>query len=186
MVPQPLRLYERRGSRYAAAADPGAAFEEPIVGRGASFADFDRDGRVDAAVAVHGGRPLLLRNVSEPRGVWLGLQLLAAGANPFAVGAKVTVRTPRGALVAYRLAGEGYLGSHSGTLHFGLGPDVERVDVDVRWPSGRTDTVAGVPTGGVVRLREGVPGWEDVPLARRTPQPWRLADAQDSPEMPTP
>src|SRR5205814_3838187 len=62
--PQPLLLYHNeRGQRFAnVSASAGPAFQTPIVGRGASFGDFDNDGRVDVLIVNDEGDPILLRN----------------------------------------------------------------------------------------------------------------------------
>jgi hypothetical protein len=39
-------------------------------------------------------------------------------------------------------------------LHFGLG-DVAKVDLEVRWPSGKSETFRGVAADRLVVIREG-------------------------------
>ncbi len=45
-----------------ASADAGAAFQRPIVARGAAYADYDNDGDLDVLVGVNGGAAHLFRN----------------------------------------------------------------------------------------------------------------------------
>jgi len=173
MIPQRSRIYERRdGAFHDTSECAGPFFEELLVGRTAAFADYDRDGRPDAAVAVHNGRLRLLRNESEPRGHWLEVELVGAAPNRWAVGARVTVTVGDTALVRHRIAGEGYLSQSSAALPFGLGDATEAVRVEVRWPSGTVSELGPIPVDRRIRLREGEDGWEEVPAEPTASHPW--------------
>ena len=172
MVPQPLRLYEQETAGFVdRSLCAGSVFGQNFVGRGASFADFDRDGRVDIAVSVHNGRPLLLKNSSATTGHWIGIQLAQQGHNRWAVGAKVVVHSGARTYVKQLLAGESYAGSSSTTLHFGLATD-EITGVEVRWPDGEVTKTGPIPSDRVVRLRHEAQDWREVPLQPQDPQPW--------------
>ncbi len=174
MIPQPLAVYERLENRYVeASACAGESFATNFVGRGATFADYDRDGLVDVAIQVHNGSPLLLKNRSTPRGHWLEIDLLGEAPNHWAVGAEVVVTTSNGVLTRQNLAGEGYLGSNSTTLHFGLGEVAEITDVEVRWPSGRVTRSGPIPSNQRVRLSAEGNGWEAMGSSPTQPTPWR-------------
>ncbi|MEE8277996.1 MAG: CRTAC1 family protein [Thermoanaerobaculia bacterium] len=171
MIPQPLRVYEKREERFEDASGcAGEIFEALLVGRGAAFSDYDRDGRVDVAVSVHNGSALLLRNSSPRRGNWLAVELVGAAPNRWAVGAKVIVRTADASWVRRLIAGESYLGSNTARLHFGLGRAVEAEAIEVHWPSGAVSLTGPVPVNGTIRLRESVEGWEDGLSGRQAPR----------------
>jgi len=173
MIPQPMVLYEQETGVFRdRSACAGAAFAETIVGRGASFADFDRDGRVDVAVSVHNGSPLLLHNVSDRLGHWIGVQLSQPGPNPFAVGAKVTVESAGGTIVRQLLAGESYAGSNSLTLHFGIDNDTVR-SIEVRWPDGEFTRTGPLDVDRVWRVTRGRADASAVPRRRLPPRPWQ-------------
>lgn len=180
MIPQPLRIYEQREGRFVdVSAAAGEVFSELIVGRGAAFGDFDRDGLVDAVVSVHNGAPLILRNSSEPRGNWLAIELEGRSPNRFAAGAKVEVRIDAThKLTRQLLVGESYLSDNSYRLHFGLGK-AATVTVTVWWPSGEMQTFKGVPTDVTIRLRQGAERWDTVPAGRRTPRPWGVNENRE-------
>ncbi len=178
MIPQQPMIFTRFDGRYVdVSASSGAAFQTPIVGRGMSFSDFDRDGSVDIAIQVHNGEPLLLRNRSETgAGNWLGAQLVGDGKNRWAIGSKVTVRTRTEAGEtrrhrAWRVIGEGYAGTHSATLHFGLG-SVDRTAVEVTWPSGETSYFDSVPVDRVLVFIEASETWREQSAAPVVPRPW--------------
>ena len=141
LKPQPFQLFRQ---------EPGAGFFEmarqacpdlcgPFVGRGGAHADFDGDGRVDVAIVVHGGSPVLLRNVSPEPGHWIRVRLRQAGTNTRALGARIEVRA--GSLVQTAQMGtEGsYLSQSDGVLHFGLGDATLVDELTIEWPDGVTE-----------------------------------------------
>ena len=141
----------------------GEPFVTPLVGRGASFADFDGDGDLDLAVVVHGDRLRLARNDGGHRHGWLRVMLRGVpgrGRGPrstsFATGARVILKTA--AAVQMREIGgqSSYLSQEPpGEAFFGTG-DAERVDrLEVRWPSGRVQAFENLPVRATVQLREG-------------------------------
>lgn len=140
LVPQRLQLFHNEGDgtfRDASAA-AGPAFSVPIDARGLAAADYDGDGRVDAAVSVNGGTALLLHNALSNGNHWLELTLKGAGRNPDAVGARVTVTVAGGAAqTRWVTAGGSYLSQNSFTLHFGLGKADRAERVEIFWPDGR-------------------------------------------------
>ncbi len=176
MIPQPLRVYEHRSDGFAdVSAEAGPIMEELFVGRGAAFADVDRDGLVDVAVSVHGGSPLLLGNRSERRGHWLAVRLEGRSPNRFAVGARVIVHTEARRVSRRHLVGESYLSDNSAELHFGLGPEAIVSDVEVVWPNGARTHFGKVPVDGTVLMREGVAGWLPLVKGLRASRPWGLS-----------
>ncbi|HVZ50238.1 MAG TPA: FG-GAP-like repeat-containing protein [Gemmatimonadaceae bacterium] len=111
--------------------------------RGAAYADFDGDGRVDLAVSQNAGPTRLFRN----RGARPGLRVRVRGpaTNPDAIGAQVrVVFGARMSPVREIQAGGGYWSENGAVQVFGL-PDVP-TEVWVRWPGGR-ETRTPVPKG---------------------------------------
>jgi len=176
MIPQPMRVYAQdEGAFTDVSASSGESLSALHVGRGAAFADVDRDGLVDVAVSVHNGSPLLLANQSQRRGRWLGVRLEGRSPNRFAVGARVFVRAGGVTLARSHAAGESFLSDDSASIHFGLGA-VERIDdVEVRWPDGEVTHTGEVPLDGMILVREGVVSWEELPAEPRPSRPWGLA-----------
>jgi hypothetical protein len=127
----------------------GEYFAETHVGRGAAFADYDRDGDVDVIVNNHGERPALLRNEGGA-GEWLEVSLTG---NP--VGARVRVVAGGSARVRWLGTQGSYLSQNSPVLHFGLGTAPRADTVEVTWPDGETDVWSGIDARRAVELTPG-------------------------------
>ena len=128
----------------------------PTVARGLAAADFDRDGDVDLAVQANGGPLALLENRS-PDAPWLGVELRGDGGNTEGVGARAVLTAGGRRQVRWIVAGDSYQSSSERRALFGLGTDgpIEvdvEVEVEIRWPSGRRQRLAGPPAGHYLRL----------------------------------
>lgn len=149
MPPQLLSNQDGQFSDISALAGP--YFAERWLGRSVAGADFDSDGDLDIAV-THIERPFaLLRNDTDTHRDWLGIELQTRSRIP-AVGGLVIVE--RGALRITQAiaAGGSYLASSDPRLLFGLGTSHQPVNVEVRWPSGRTDHHKNVELNRYLRL----------------------------------
>lgn len=110
--------------------------EQPFVGRGGAPADYDNDGKMDLAVMIHGGQPMLLHNESVDAGSWVNVRLRQIGANTRALGARVTVRTGDVVQTAQVGADSSYLSQSDTDQLFGIG-QAEIVDeLTIHWPDG--------------------------------------------------
>lgn len=154
--PQPNRIFRNvgGGSLRDVSAASGVALERARLHRGVAFADFDNDGRVDAALTALNERPVLLRNVSSG-GHWLWLALEGTESNRSALGARVEARVAGVAARVRTIANSvGYASASDLRLHLGLG-DVRRVEeIRVVWPSGREQTFRDVAAGQTLRIVE--------------------------------
>ena len=129
----------------------------PSVSRGLAVADYDDDGDVDVLFSDGGGGVRLLRN-ETPQGNWVQLRLRARLGNGdgygFAEGARV-IAVAGDVLHRRTISGVSYLSQSSRRVHIGLGA-AERLDsVEVRWPSGHVDKIAGLAVNGFWEIVEG-------------------------------
>ncbi len=116
---------------------------EPIVGRGAAYADIDGDGDLDVLLTECGGRPRLLRNDQDLGRHWLRLRLVGRSCNRDAIGAWVEVASrpegPAGPLIVQRrcvMPARSYLSSVELPVTFGLGGSAQVESLRIRWPDG--------------------------------------------------
>lgn len=156
LIPQTSQvLWNSGGDRFVdVSAQSGEFFEKHLVNRGLAFADYDQDGRMDAAVLRHGGPAILLHNVTPKTGHWLQVRLKGTKGNVFGVGARIHVKA--GTLMHTRqcVLSSSYLSSDSLLCHFGIG-DVAKVDsVKVIWPGGAVSQLENVPADRIVTIKE--------------------------------
>jgi hypothetical protein len=114
----------------------GPVLSERTVARGACFADYDNDGKVDAFLVNLGAKGTLLHNVSTNTGHWLAVKLQGTKSNRDGIGARVEVYAGGNRWTAERVAGSGYLSQNEARLHFGLGAATSVDKIVVHWPSG--------------------------------------------------
>jgi hypothetical protein len=106
--------------------------------RGAAYADFDGDGRLDLAVSQNGAATRLFRNVGADPG--LRVLLVGPPGNPSGVGTQMRLRYgDRAGPVREVQAGSGYW-SQNGAVQV-LGRAGEPTGLWVRWPGGREQVI---------------------------------------------
>lgn len=135
-------------------ATAGPAFNAPIAARGAAFGDLNNDGHLDAVIAVLDEAPLVLRNMGTPNH-WLGISLAGSKSNRSAVGARVIVTSVSGQKQIFDASSGGsYLSSNDPRIVVGLGNARGVRSVEVRWPSGRVQTLANPQIDRYHRITE--------------------------------
>ena len=143
---QPNTVFRNLGRGFDGAQEIGA----PGAHRGAAVADFDGDGRLDVVVSALGEPATLLRNVSEPAGNWIALNLVGTVSNRDGLGAQVRARNQ----TRWMKSAAGYASSSLRPIHFGLGESAMPVTIEIDWPSGRSQTVESVPFNQLTVVHE--------------------------------
>ncbi|ELP31115.1 CRTAC1 family protein [Rhodopirellula baltica] len=124
----------------------GEDFVEPMVGRGASYADIDLDGDLDLLITSAGRAPRLLRNDQETGHHWLRLKLVGDGekCNRDAIGAWVSVTVGDEVIAKQVMPTRSYLTQVELPLTFGLGEHDSIDNVSVQWPDGEVVEIGPV------------------------------------------
>ncbi|HUO24877.1 MAG TPA: CRTAC1 family protein [Candidatus Aquilonibacter sp.] len=153
--PPQLFLNNAKGDFRDVAAEVGGRFDQPKVGRGLAYADFDRDGDLDLLLTTNNGPAYLYRNDQLEGNRSIRFRLVGTKSNRDAIGA--TVRISIGGLNQSRMVktGSSYLSQSELPLTFGLGK-LDRVDnVSITWPSGATEEFRNVVAGRSYECVEG-------------------------------
>lgn len=127
-------------------AELGPDFNKLGYKRGSAIGDLNNDGSLDLAVTALNDRPRILLNHGNPGRHWLGLELTGTQSNRDATGATVKLTTASGrTLFNHVSASVGFMSSSDRRLHFGLGADTAIEKLEIRWPSGQTQTILNPP-----------------------------------------
>jgi hypothetical protein len=110
-------------------------------GRAVALADLSNRGVLDVIVANQRGPLLLYRNTVQPGRHWIDFELEATAGNPSAIGARVEVRWKGQGQVQEVSGGSGFSAQNQRRLHYGLGGAAAVDRVEIRWPSGRRQTI---------------------------------------------
>jgi hypothetical protein len=157
---EPMLLARNTGKKFVdVSATSGEIFKQAWVGRGMAIGDLDNDGRVDAVVSTNGGQAYVLHNETPTPNHWITLHLIGHKSNRDGIGAVVTVTTSAGQQWATVTTASGYLSSSDPRVHFGLGASEQADTIEVRWPSGTTQTLKATKGDRQVEIEEpGSPG----------------------------
>ncbi len=156
MVPQEQSLYRGLGGGKFddVSREAGPVLDVKTVSRGACFADFDNDGKVDAFVVNLGSQGTLLHNISQNNNHWITIALKGTKSNRDGIGARAELVVNAKKQVAERVAGSGYLSQDDGRLHFGLGTATSIDKLTIRWPSGHEQVVENPAIDHVITVEE--------------------------------
>ena len=157
---QPAGLYRNKGNGKFedVSAKLGRALQKAVVARGAAYADYDNDGDLDLVITANNGFARLLRNDHGNQNDMLRVKTIGTRSNRDAIGAKVTLRTNKGQhLFAMVKSGSSYLSQSELPLTFGLGkPEEGRIaSLEIVWPSGRKESIAGIQPNQMITITEG-------------------------------
>ena len=151
---QPAQLFLNDGGGLFAELPTQLPISTPIVGRGATYGDFDQDGDLDVVVTENDGPTHLWRN--EAQGArWLRVRLEGRESNRDGYGAKVILHSGGTQQIRTVRAGSSYLSHLESVATFGLGTVTAVDSVIVRWPSGTVDRLRTVPANAEQRVVEG-------------------------------
>jgi hypothetical protein len=157
LVPMRNFLFWQKPSErrfYEVGAVSGQAFQQPHVGRGAAFADYNNNGDMDVFIVNQEGPPTLLRNDGGAKNNWIEVGVKCTRSNRTGFGTRVEVEAG-GEIQHQEIGGQtSYLSQNFQRAHFGLNREKEVTQLKVTFPSGAVHVLEHVPANQIVTVTE--------------------------------
>ena len=153
MEPQ---LFTKVGNRFRECGpETGDYFRRKLVGRGVALGDFDNDGDWDLAISHQNSLASVLRNDSR-RGHWLKVKGVGRISSRTPIGLRVTVTQEGRKMMQELIGGGSYCATNESALIFGFGSQSKSCQLEVQWPSGKTQQLENVAVDQSLVLLEPV------------------------------
>ena len=154
---EPLQLFRNLGNRtFDEIAGRAGLNDGPLKSRrGTAFGDVNNDGNLDVVVFNAADPPSLFLNQTRNANHRVLFRLIGTKSNRAAIGARVTVCTPRMTQIDEVRGGGSYNSTNDTRLHFGLGRDAVMSEVMVQWPSGLKQDFRNVAGDAIYEIVEG-------------------------------
>jgi len=153
----PDYAFRNNGDLTFAKVSAAWGLDRPSFSNGAAYGDLDGDGAPDLVVNNVNDEAFVYRNNARtelPANRYLQVMLEGDSANPFAVGARVTLRSGNSQFVQELQPTRGFQSSVDYTLTLGVG-SIDTLDsVTVDWPDGRASRMTHVATNQLIRLTQ--------------------------------
>ena len=144
-----------RGTFEYVGASLGPAFNDPMVARGAAYADYDRDGDLDVVLTNNHGPAKLLRNDGGSRNNWVSVKAVGTKSNRSALGAVVRMRSASGKQWTAVRSGSSYCSQSDLVQTLGLGQDKDVLALEIEWPNGAKDRLTNIAANQFLTIVEG-------------------------------
>jgi hypothetical protein len=153
--PPQLFLNNAKAGFRDVASQLGGGFDQPKVGRGLAYADFDRDGDLDLLLTTNSGPAYLYRNDQLSGNRSIRFRLVGTKSNRDGIGSTVSVFS--GGITQSQMVkgGSSYLSQSELPLTFGLDQRDHIDRVVIAWPSGRTEEYKNLSAGRAYECTEG-------------------------------
>jgi len=132
----------------------GKYFMKKLVGRGACFGDYDNDGDLEGYIANLDDRGAFLRNNKGNQNNWILINLVGTKSNRDGIGSRVKIIAGDKVQTAQRRTTTGYLSQNEARMHFGLARDSIINKIEIKWPSGKLQTLENVKVNQILTVKE--------------------------------
>ncbi len=127
---------------------------ETFDGRAVAFADLWNRGVLDVIVANQKAPILIYKNTVAPENKWVSFDLEGSTSNKSAIGTQVRVFWNGKQQLQEIHGGSGYSAQNQRRIHFGLGK-IEKIEkIEIRWASGKIQTVENPELNKIHKIKE--------------------------------
>ena len=134
-------VWINRGDKFIDVA-PAVGVTDTSDGRAVALVDLWNRGVLDVVVANQNGPLLVYKNHVTEENDWVQFELQGSRSNRGAIGAQVKLHWNGDVQLQEVSGGSGYASQNQRRLHFGLGKNAQIERAEIRWPSGKTQTIA--------------------------------------------
>jgi hypothetical protein len=152
--PPQFFLNQGNGKFRDVAAEAGGGFDQPKIGRGLAYGDFDRDGDLDILLTTNNGPAFLYRNDQLAGNRSIRFHLVGTKSNRDAIGATVRIFYSGQSQSRMVRGGSSYLSQSELPVTFGLGKRDKIERATIEWPSGRTEEFKDLAAGRAYECTE--------------------------------
>jgi hypothetical protein len=99
---------------------------------------------------------LVYKNNVTPEKTWISFVLEGSASNRSAIGAEVRLFWDGHQQVQQVSGGSGFCAQNQRRIHFGLGKNPHLEKAEIRWPSGKVQTIDKPAVGQVYKIKESV------------------------------
>ncbi len=153
---EPVHLFRNRGDGTFEDVAPliGGVLQQPLVARGAAYADYDRDGDVDVLLCENAGGLHLWRNDLDSD-AFLRVHVEGRTSNRSGLGTHLVALAGGHRMERRITSGASYLSASEQVATFGLGTHPQVDSLIVTWPGGRVERFGPLAAGQEVLIVEG-------------------------------
>lgn len=167
---KPNNFYLNKGGFHFTKLIESDLEEASFASNGAAYADLDNDGDLDLVINNSDDPAIIYQNNTQEnqKKNFLIIKLKGPKGNLNGLGAKVEVEANGNKQHVMLYTARGFQSSVTNEIHFGLGQQSDRVNLKVKWPDGKVQTI------------------KDVEINRRLTIDYADAVIMDKAELPTP
>jgi hypothetical protein len=99
--------------------------------------------------------PELLRCDSSNQNNWITIKTIGVKSNRSGIGARIRCVTEDGTQIDEVRSGGSYYSQNDPRVHFGLSKRDKIKSLEIRWPSGQTDTLTDIAANQFITVKEG-------------------------------
>lgn len=132
----------------------GRYFSRTFVGRGACIGDYDNDGDLDIFIVNLNDKCAFLRNNKGNQNNWIMINLTGTTSNRDGIGARIKIKAGGKTQSAQKKSTTGYLSQNDPRIHFGLGQNEIIESIEIKWPSGKIQTLENIKANQILDITE--------------------------------